>query len=92
MPESGCGKLWTFVLVHGYELEGLDTQVTRSVASKEECQSACLRSPTCRSADFVPRDRLCRMSPDNRRTNLRSFRASTPDTIYMENQCAPGNI
>ena len=88
--EAGCGKLWTFVRVHGYELEGVESQVTRSMASKEECQAACLRSPNCRSAEFMPRDRVCRMSPDNRRTQLRNFRATAPDTVYMENQCAPG--
>lgn len=101
--EPSCGKPWSFVRVHGYELEGFDGQVARNIPSKEECQAACLRmqapptstgsatSPSqCRSAEYVPRERLCRMSSDNRRTQLRSFRAASPDVIYMENQCASG--
>ena len=99
ITEATCGKPWSFVRVHGYELEGFDGQVARSVGSKEECQSACLRmTPTsttgtatlCRSAEYLPRERICRMSSDNRRTQLRSFKASAPDVIYMENQCASG--
>lgn len=103
LTEASCGKPWTFVRVHGYELEGFDGQVARNVPSKEECQALCLRmiqsssspgsqgaSTLCRSAEYLPRERICRMSSDNRRTQLRSFRAGTPDVIYMENQCAPG--
>lgn len=92
VTESSCGKAWSFVRVHGYELEGFDNQVLRNVLTKEECQATCLRTPNsqCRSAEYVPRDRICRISSDNRRTQMRSFRATAPDVIYMENQCAGG--
>lgn len=90
--DPSCGKAWTFVRVHGYELEGFDSQVIRNVISKEECQAACLRTPNaqCRSAEYLTRERICRISSDNRRTQMRSFRATAPDVIYMENQCAGG--
>ena len=79
--------------MHGYELDGFDSQILRNIATKEECQAACLRTlnSQCRSAEFVPRERVCRMSSENRRTQLRSFRATSPEIIYMENQCAGGN-
>ncbi|XP_046464235.1 uncharacterized protein LOC124210016 isoform X1 [Daphnia pulex] len=90
LPDTGCGKAWTFVRVHGYELDGFDNHVARSIVSKEECQAACMRMPNsqCRSAEYLPREKLCRMSSENRRTQMRSFRATAPDVIYMENQCA----
>ena len=52
LPEQHCGKPWTFIRVHGYELEGLDEQTLQNVATKEECQAACLRmgSSICRFA------------------------------------------
>ncbi|KAI9559609.1 hypothetical protein GHT06_013614 [Daphnia sinensis] len=90
VPDASCGKAWTFVRVHGYELDGFDNHISRNIGSKEECQAVCLRTPNsqCRSAEYVPRDKLCRISSDNRRTQMRSFRATAPDVVYMENQCA----
>lgn len=90
--DASCGKAWTFVRVHGYELDGFDNHITRNIGSKEECQAACLRTPNaqCRSAEYLPREKLCRISSDNRRTQMRSFRATAPDVVYMENQCAGG--
>jgi hypothetical protein len=92
LTDTGCGKAWSFVRVHGYELDGFDNHIARNIVSKEECQATCMRMPNsqCRSAEYLPREKLCRMSSDNRRTQMRSFRATAPDVVYMENQCAGG--
>ena len=92
MTDTGCGKAWSFVRVHGYELDGFDNHIARNIVSKEECQATCMRMPNsqCRSAEYLPREKLCRMSSENRRTQMRSFRATAPDVVYMENQCAGG--
>ena len=41
-----------------------------------------------RSAEYVARERVCRLSKENRRTQLKSFKVAV-DSVYMENQCAP---
>ena len=35
----------------------------------------------------MPRQRLCRLSKENRRTQLKNFKVSSTDAFYMENQC-----
>lgn len=51
IPEKVCEKPWTFIRVQGFELEGLDDQVLQNVATKEDCQAACLAmsNQQCRS-------------------------------------------
>ena len=42
----------------------------------------------CRSAEYVYSSQECRLSRESRRTQPASYRATTADVDYLENQCA----
>ena len=41
-----------------------------------------------RSATYYARERLCKLSPETRRTQPQHFRRAALDVDYMENECA----
>jgi len=57
---------------------------------KTHCEDRCLeeRRFICRSASYDWKKRECRLSTEDRFTQPRGFIA-TPDSDYLENQCAP---
>ncbi|MPC37733.1 hypothetical protein E2C01_031223 [Portunus trituberculatus] len=85
-----CGKAWMLERVVGFEIEGYDDLVLNDVATRLKCAELCLgeRNLRCRSAEYHERDRVCRLSRQDRRTQPLSFRPSSPHVHYIENQCA----
>ncbi|KAK8385545.1 hypothetical protein O3P69_016373 [Scylla paramamosain] len=85
-----CGKAWMLERVVGFEIEGYDDLVLNDVATRLKCAELCLgeRNLRCRSAEYHERDRVCRLSRQDRRTQPLSFRPSNPHVHYIENQCA----
>ncbi|XP_069693489.1 uncharacterized protein [Periplaneta americana] len=86
-----CGKAWAFTRVPSYELAAPNSIEVRNMFGRRQCQDECLQETriVCRSATYFGRDRLCRLSPDTRRTLPQFFRRAASDVDYMENECAP---
>ncbi|XP_050719660.1 uncharacterized protein LOC127000252 isoform X2 [Eriocheir sinensis] len=85
-----CGKAWMLERVVGFEIDGYDDLVLTEVTSRVKCAELCLgeRNLRCRSAEYHERDRVCRLSRQDRRTQPLSFRPSSSFVHYIENQCA----
>ncbi|CAG7728314.1 unnamed protein product [Allacma fusca] len=85
---GGCGLLWTFERIPSFQLRGFDKEVYRDVG-KTQCEDRCLqeRRFICRSASYDWKKRECRLSVEDRFTQPRAF-VPSPDSDYLENQCA----
>lgn len=90
IPERGCGKAWTFVRVHGYDLE-VNGRIINNVLTRQECQAECLRATNipCRSAVYNTREGTCKLMAETRRTDPDKFAFKSRNYEFMENQCAP---
>ncbi|XP_063218616.1 uncharacterized protein LOC134528880 [Bacillus rossius redtenbacheri] len=86
-----CAKAWAFTRVPSYELVVSNSIDVHSVQSRRQCMDECLAETriVCRSATYYPRERVCKLSADTRRTQPESFKRSISDADYMENECAP---
>ena len=86
---GGCGLQWTFERIPNFQLRGFDKEVYRDLG-KTHCEDRCLeeRRFLGRSASYDWKKRECRLSTEDRFTQPRGFIA-TPDSDYLENQCAP---
>ncbi|XP_047103996.1 uncharacterized protein LOC124722900 [Schistocerca piceifrons] len=91
LQESACAKAWAFTRVPSYELAAPNTVEVRNIFSRRQCQDECLRETRiiCRSATYYGRERLCKLTPETRRTTPQHFRRVSADVDYMENECAP---
>ena len=71
-------------------LEGYDDRVIGQVSSRRSCQELCLQETEfqCMSAEYVYSSQECRLSRETRRSQPSSYRATTSDVDYLENQCA----
>ena len=85
-----CERAWIYERVVGYVLEGYDDRVVGQVTSRKSCQEMCLQETEfqCRSAEYVYSSQECRLSRESRRSQPSSYRATTSDVDYLENQCA----
>ncbi|KAG8232567.1 hypothetical protein J437_LFUL008705 [Ladona fulva] len=90
LRERPCTKAWVFTRVPSFELVAPSAVEITNVPSRRRCQDECLRSAriTCRSATYYGREKLCKVSPDTRRTLPEMFRRTSNDVDYMENECA----
>ncbi|XP_076265631.1 uncharacterized protein LOC143199593 isoform X2 [Rhynchophorus ferrugineus] len=98
--EVSCDKLWMFERVPGSTLIGNDTKTLPQNMSRTECQQKCLdeRAFRCRSVNFKahfdyedPESNVttgtCVLSDSDRYLMPNSYRVSTYDDEYFENQC-----
>ena len=85
-----CERAWIYERVVGYVLEGYDDRVIGQVSSRRSCQELCLQQTEfqCMSAEYVYSSQECRLSRETRRSQPSSYRATTSDVDYLENQCA----
>ncbi|XP_021930316.1 uncharacterized protein LOC110834946 [Zootermopsis nevadensis] len=85
-----CPKAWAFTRVPSYELNAPNSIEVRNMFGRRQCQVECLQETriVCRSATYYGRDRLCKLSPDTRRTLPQHFRRAASDVDYIENECA----
>ncbi|XP_046406709.1 uncharacterized protein LOC124171575 isoform X1 [Ischnura elegans] len=90
LRERPCTKAWVFTRVPSFELVAPSAVEVPNVPNRRRCQDECLRSArvTCRSATYYAHDRICKISPDTRRTVPEMFRRAGNDVDYMENECA----
>ncbi|XP_068082053.1 uncharacterized protein [Anabrus simplex] len=90
LRETPCSKAWAFTRVPSYELVSPNAVEVRNVFNRRQCQDECLRETrlVCRSATYFARERLCKLSPETRRTQPQLFRRANGDVDYMENECA----
>jgi hypothetical protein len=92
-----CERAWIYERALGYMLEGHDDRVIGEVTSRTACEELCLLETAfpCASAEYFQTDQECRLSRESRRSQPSSYRATTQDVDYLENQCArekrPGN-
>lgn len=92
-----CERAWIYERALGYMLEGHDDRVIGEVTSRTACEELCLLETAfpCASAEYFQSDQECRLSRESRRSQPSSYRATTQDVDYLENQCArekrPGN-
>nr|CAD7262146.1 unnamed protein product [Timema shepardi] len=87
-----CAKVWAFTRVPNYEMDVPNMIEVRNMYSRRHCQDECLGESriVCRSATYYGRERICKLSPETRRTQPQHFRrAATAEVDYMENECAP---
>uniref|UniRef100_T1J1D9 Apple domain-containing protein n=1 Tax=Strigamia maritima TaxID=126957 RepID=T1J1D9_STRMM len=89
----GCGKLWIFDRLIGFEFPSNEAKrIHLEVSTRQGCQELCLLEGAfvCRSIVYVYSKKECRLYPITRYTNPSSFRATDKKNVdYMENQCAP---
>ncbi|KAH1009360.1 hypothetical protein HUJ04_001723 [Dendroctonus ponderosae] len=93
--ERGCNKSWVFETVRGATLIGNDTKALPRNMSRSECQQNCLDETDfdCRSVKFRVSSAqnetvgLCTLSNSDRHLMPTSYRVSTYDDYYLENQC-----
>lgn len=91
-----AGRQWSFERVPGRELVGIPHgKIYVDVTTREECEMACLEYSdfVCRSAEWNPGARLCRLSPYNRYSSAdkrATLEASMVGVDYLENNCARG--
>ena len=73
----------------GYLLQGHDDRVVEGVAGRLDCQELCLTETefSCASAEYDYTKAECRLSKQTRRSQPASYRATTQDIDYIENQC-----
>lgn len=85
-----CAKAWIYERVVGYVIEGYDDRVIGQVTSRKSCEELCLQHTEfeCMSAEYVYSSQECRLSRESRRTQPSSYKATTSDVDYLENQCA----
>ncbi|PSN46744.1 hypothetical protein C0J52_00892 [Blattella germanica] len=85
-----CGKAWAFTRVPSYELATPNSIEVRNLFGRRQCQDECLHETRiiCRSATYYGRERLCKLSPETRRTQPQHFRRAAIEVDYMENECA----
>ncbi|KAK7068490.1 hypothetical protein SK128_019532, partial [Halocaridina rubra] len=87
----GVERLWAFERVLDAFLDGFDNDTIPNVDSRVECMRLCLIKTefVCRSAEYDSIQRICRLSPEDRRTRPTNFRTSPGANVdYLENQCA----
>ncbi|XP_033606986.1 uncharacterized protein LOC111863521 isoform X3 [Cryptotermes secundus] len=85
-----CPKAWAFTRVPSYELNAPNAIEIKNMFGRRQCQDQCLQESriVCRSATYYGRDRVCKLSPDTRRSLPQHFRRAAGDVDYMENECA----
>ncbi|KAK3854084.1 hypothetical protein Pcinc_039409 [Petrolisthes cinctipes] len=87
-----CGneRLWSFERVLDSFLEGFDNKTIRSVETRAECLKFCLMETEfqCRSCEYNIQEKVCTLSPEDRRTKPNNF-VTRPGSLidYLENQC-----
>lgn len=90
--------MWIFERVSGATLIGNDRKTLPALVSRAECQHSCLneKSFACRSAKFrlsFPDNLgICTLSDADRHLLPNSYRASSFDEEYFENQCVTGKL
>ncbi|XP_064476302.1 uncharacterized protein LOC135390537 [Ornithodoros turicata] len=92
MHGPACERDWLMERVPGKELRGFDDRIVSGVPSRHRCQELCLheRSFPCRSGEFDPRSRQCRLSTQDRRTQPDAFKPARVAAVeYFENLCVP---
>lgn len=100
---QNCQKLWISERVPGATLIGSDRKTLPAKVSRSECLRNCLdeKSFKCRSAKFrfsiqqiENSDTLgtCTLSDADRHLLPNSYRASSFDEEYFENQCVGGKL
>ncbi|XP_059096063.1 uncharacterized protein LOC131890668 isoform X2 [Tigriopus californicus] len=87
----GCDKAWIFERVPGFELDGYDDKTIENVGDRVTCQDLCLDETKlpCRSIEYDYSQKVCRLSTQTRRSQPASYRPTTDDVDYLENQCQP---
>ena len=85
-----CEKAWIYARLVGYVVEGYDDRVVTDVNSRKSCQELCLIETEFQYliAEYVYSSREFRLSRESRRSQSASYRATTTDVDYLENQCA----
>ncbi|UYV62303.1 hypothetical protein LAZ67_2000066 [Cordylochernes scorpioides] len=90
LRESHCGRLYAFERVPGYELRETPIREVPDVPLRNLCEDLCLRDPgPCKSANFFPLRRLCRLYYENRRTRPLNYQPASEEVDYLENLCIP---
>lgn len=93
---NDCPSDWAFERVPGAILVGNNVRKLPNVMTREECQQHCLNETTflCRSAKYKVLDTfnekevgICTLSDVDRHLMPSSYRVSSYDDEYIENQC-----
>ena len=82
-------QAWAFERQPGKELRGFDDHVIPLMASRRDCQEACLHETkfVCRSAEYDTKTLDCRLSAMDRRLRPDIFIDASMNVEYLENQC-----
>ncbi|XP_019870370.2 uncharacterized protein LOC109598907 [Aethina tumida] len=101
---TNCKKLWTFERIPGSVLIGNDTKVIEKLVTRTDCEQHCLNETSfrCKSTKFrIKRSNygpnaqttgVCVLSDADRHLLPNSYRVSSFDEEYFENQCAEGDL
>jgi PAN domain len=87
--EACRDQAWAFERHPGKELRGFDDRVIPLVASRRDCQEACLQETRflCRSAEYNLKTFDCRLSSMDRRLRPDIYIDASINIEYLENQC-----
>jgi len=83
-------RAWAFERHPGKELRGMDERTIPLVATRRDCQEACLKETrfVCRSARYDTKTLDCKLSPNDKRLRPDAFMNADSQTVeYLENQC-----
>ena len=84
-------RAWAFERHPGKELRGMDERTIPLVATRRDCQEACLKETrfVCRSARYDTKTLDCKLSSNDKRLRPDVFMNADSQTVeYLENQCA----
>jgi len=84
---------WAFERYPGKELVGLDDNILTLVASRRDCQEACLSefNFVCRSAEYDTKTLQCKLSSSDKHLRPDAFVDAPNHIEYLENRClTPG--
>ncbi|RWS11638.1 uncharacterized protein B4U79_13044 [Dinothrombium tinctorium] len=82
-----CNKLWTFERVIGYTLEETPEKEAANIETRLDCEELCLKTASCRSATYDYANKICRLFTENRRSRPLSFKPTSKEIDYLENEC-----
>ncbi|KAF4517514.1 hypothetical protein B566_EDAN006515 [Ephemera danica] len=85
-----CGQLtWLIERAPGFELRTGHAVVRTDVPDRLSCAAKCLNEASfqCRSAQYDPLSKRCRLSSEDRRTVPGAFVPALGTAEYLENQC-----
>lgn len=91
LPPNECERAWIFERVMAFHVHGHDDKLIDDVPSRLKCQEHCLNEHEfrCRSGEYDSITMQCRLSMIDRHIKPNSFRPTTSNVDYFENQCVP---